>query len=306
MLLTSDANGTPHGPLYALPNRLQLLDILSGFLLNKLISLAEMVRFVTDSRARPTSKLPLLVIGAGLPRTATSSLQAALEELGFDPCLHMAQVIPHPEIMEILIEATSERNTERRQKLIRQLVDGYQTVCDMPAVFFLPDLLDIYPEAKIVLSTRPDSGSWVKSCYGSLGFFFTRPFYWIGLFWKSDRLWYRMNMRILEWCEERYGLADPFNAPMYEKYNEEVRAIAKEQGREILEFKAEDGWRPLCKFLNKDIPNSSFPRVNEKKTFRIIKAILIAKGLLGWSIAGGAAWLAWKFLPRLFLARISR
>ncbi len=32
----------------------------------------------------------LQVIGAGLPRTGTSSLKAALEILGFNPCYHMA------------------------------------------------------------------------------------------------------------------------------------------------------------------------------------------------------------------------
>jgi hypothetical protein len=259
-----------------------------------------MVRFVTDSLARPTKRAPLLVIGAGLPRTATSSLQAALEELGFDPCLHMAQIIPHPDRMETLIEAATESDNQRRQKLIRQLVDGYETVCDMPAVFFLPELLEIYPEAKIILTTRPDAVAWAKSCYASLGFFFTRPFYLIGFLWKSDRLWYRMNMHILDWSKEKYGMSDPFNATSYERHNDMVRTVAKERGREILEFKAEDGWKPLCEFLNKAVPDSEFPKVNEKKTFRIIKAILIAKGLLGWSALGGVAWLGWKFIPRFF------
>ncbi len=32
----------------------------------------------------------LQVIGAGLPRTGTTSLKAALEILGFNPCHHMA------------------------------------------------------------------------------------------------------------------------------------------------------------------------------------------------------------------------
>lgn len=32
----------------------------------------------------------LQVIGAGLPRSGTSSLKAALERLGFDPCHHMS------------------------------------------------------------------------------------------------------------------------------------------------------------------------------------------------------------------------
>ena len=32
----------------------------------------------------------LQVIGAGLPRSGTTSLKAALEMLGFDPCYHMS------------------------------------------------------------------------------------------------------------------------------------------------------------------------------------------------------------------------
>lgn len=32
----------------------------------------------------------LQVIGAGLPRSGTTSLKAALEILGFDPCHHMS------------------------------------------------------------------------------------------------------------------------------------------------------------------------------------------------------------------------
>ncbi|KAJ5082896.1 hypothetical protein N7532_011939 [Penicillium argentinense] len=259
-----------------------------------------MVRFINDSRARPTCSSPLVVIGAGLPRTATSSLQAALEELGYDPCLHMAQVIPHADRMETLIEATREKDTQRRQHLIHRLVNGYEMVCDMPAVFFLADLMDMYPKAKVVLTTRPNAETWATSCRASLGFFFTRPFYWVGLLRKCDRLWYQQNMYILEWSQETYGVGDVFTASMYEKYNESVRQIAKERGREILEFKAEDGWKPLCKFLKKDVPGSDFPRVNEKKALTIVKGIILTRGLLSWAAVGGTLWLCWKYLPGLF------
>ena len=36
------------------------------------------------------------VIGAGLGRTGTASLQSALEELGFGPCYHMYEVFANP------------------------------------------------------------------------------------------------------------------------------------------------------------------------------------------------------------------
>ena len=36
------------------------------------------------------------VVGAGLPRTGTSSLRVALEELLGGPCLHMSAIPGHP------------------------------------------------------------------------------------------------------------------------------------------------------------------------------------------------------------------
>jgi hypothetical protein len=32
-----------------------------------------------------------------------------------------------------------------------------------------------------------------------------------------------------------------------------------------LEFKLKDGWKPLCEFLGKEVPNEPFPHVNEGK-----------------------------------------
>ena len=40
--------------------------------------------------------MPLKIIGAGLGRTGTLSLKAALEELGFARCYHMADVLANP------------------------------------------------------------------------------------------------------------------------------------------------------------------------------------------------------------------
>jgi hypothetical protein len=260
-----------------------------------------MPRFLTDTRQPPTTPKPLLVIGAGLPRTATSSLQAALEKLGYNPCLHMAQIIPHAERQQLLINASREKDTAKRQKQIHELVDGYAAVCDMPAIFFLSDLMDMYPDAKVVLGVRPDAEIWARSCADSLGFFFTRRFYWIGFLWRTDRLWYRLNMRILEWCRERFGEGNIFSASFAGRYNEGVREIVKEKGGVVLEFRAEDGWGPLCGFLGREAPDEPFPRVNEKRTFAVIKAVLVAKGLISWVVLGGLVWIGYSYMLGLFL-----
>lgn len=262
-----------------------------------------MVRFLSDNRIAPTptsnpeQKQDLLVIGAGLPRTATSSLQAALEELNLTPCLHMAQIIPHTSRQELLIAATHTKDTATRQKQIQTLIAGYAAVCDMPAIFFLSDLMDMYPDARVILTTRPNAETWAESCRESLGFFFTRWFAVLGVLWGTERLWFKLNMRILEWCREKFGAGeDIFSAGFYERYNEFARGVVRERGGQVLEFKAEDGWGPLCDFLGREVPGSVFPRVNERKTFVFIKWVLVLKGVVSWGVLWGLSWLAWRYL----------
>jgi len=257
-----------------------------------------MVRFITDSSKRPSAgHASLLVIGAGLPRAATSSMQAAFEQLGFQPCMHMAEIIPHPAREQLLLDAMRETDRERRQKLLKELVGGYVAICDVPAVAFVPELMDMYPDAKVVLNGRPNSELWARSCAESLGFFFTPWFKWAGMLWKTDRLWYALNMECRRYCKANFGADDLFTAKMYETYHESVRAEAAKRGKEVLEFKAEDGWEPLCGFLQKDVPNTPFPRLNEKKTFAVIKAIIIAKGLFSWAALFGSGWVMWQYGP---------
>jgi hypothetical protein len=38
----------------------------------------------------------------------------------------------------------------------------------------------------------------------------------------------------------------------------------------LLEFDLKDGWRPLYKFLEKDVPDREFPRVNEAAVLKKI------------------------------------
>ena len=45
--------------------------------------------------------MTLEVMGAGFGRTGTTSLTAALEELGFGPCYPMIEVFENPEHVEL-------------------------------------------------------------------------------------------------------------------------------------------------------------------------------------------------------------
>ena len=74
-----------------------------------------MVSIMQDGVAAGVPSPTLEVIGAGLERTGTLSLHAALERLGFALCEHMTNCFAHPERFALWLEAARR---ERAGELI--------------------------------------------------------------------------------------------------------------------------------------------------------------------------------------------
>ena len=97
------------------------------------------------------------VIGAGLPRTATTTQMVALEQLGFGPCYHMRDLLAD---LEVGPAAVGKRR-RGRPDWERIFGDAHSTV-DWPSARYYRELMDYYPDAKVLLSVR-DSEAWVRS-----------------------------------------------------------------------------------------------------------------------------------------------
>ncbi len=79
--------------------------------------------------------------------------------------------------------------------------------------------------------------------------------------------------------------------------------VSKER---LLEWSAEDGWEPLCKFLGKDIPKEPFPNTNDAAGFEGRKDRLLKRYTLqavrnmaitsGCAVAAGVV--GWKMLSQ--------
>lgn len=52
---------------------------------------------------------------------------------------------------------------------------------------------------------------------------------------------------------------------VHQKSMNKVRELVPKEG--LLEWKAQDGWGPLCEFLGEKQPEEAFPRVNEGAEF---------------------------------------
>ena len=54
----------------------------------------------------------------------------------------------------------------------------------------------------------------------------------------------------------------------YNAYYTQVRDMVPPERR--LEYKLSDGWGPLCAFLDRDVPDEPFPRLNDTQSFGVL------------------------------------
>src|ERR1700722_4088381 len=106
---------------------------------------------------RQKESIAMKVIGAGLPRTATTTQMIAFEALGFDHCYHMRDVLGDLESQLPLWESVAAGNPDWEQ-----IFKGSESTVDWPSGRYYRELIDYYPEAKVVLSVR-DGAGWVRS-----------------------------------------------------------------------------------------------------------------------------------------------
>jgi len=242
----------------------------------------------------------LIVIGAGQMRTGTMSTHLALERLLGKPCYHMKYVIRNQEEAVPKWIKAFDRNGNLTEEEWREIFRGYLATVDNPGCQFYKELMEVFPNAKVLLNVR-DADAWVKSIrqttvaeeWGKLRrSWFGRYGIRRSLFQLLDKKFLRGYPSALEYASDQEW-KDYFN-----RWNEEViRYVPKDR---LLVFRVEEGWGPLCRFLQVPEPvGEPFPRVNDSAEFKrrtarmiFIKNVVyaaIAVGLAAASI-GVVAW----------------
>lgn len=74
----------------------------------------------------------------------------------------------------------------------------------------------------------------------------------------------------------------------YQEHIEEIRAHVPED--QLLIFSVDQGWEPLCRFLGKEVPDMTFPNVNDSEEFQVFIRRLciicyVVLGILGLGFA---------------------
>ncbi|EZF34679.1 hypothetical protein H101_01784 [Trichophyton interdigitale H6] len=216
---------------------------------------------------------PMRLLVLGLPRTGTTSICAALEVLGFNP-YHYNEVLKnnnnkHFEIWLEAVRAKYDGIGEPFQGAdFDQLLWNYDAVTDDPCCLFAEELIAAYPDAKVILTTRP-SDAWFKSM---------KKLILEILSWKSWRLlcyfdrefsapYQALLHRTTSVLSKGRPPCDPSSQNAFiESFDEHSKRVRAAVPRErFLEFRADQGWGPLCEFLGVPVPGSKYPHLNSGK-----------------------------------------
>ncbi|KAG4440952.1 hypothetical protein IFR05_003581 [Cadophora sp. M221] len=139
----------------------------------------------------------------------------------------------------------------------------YSAISDLPAIMFAKELIEAYPEAKIILSTR-DVDAWHRSMALSIDanahdkvrhfmqLFHPLTFQYT-VFTKIYHIFFQGDFK-------NQG------RNVYEEYNAMIRGLAPKD--RFLEYHVSEGWEPLCEFLGKDVPKREMLNENSGKVFQ--------------------------------------
>jgi hypothetical protein len=209
------------------------------------------------------------VIGAGLPRTATTTQKLALEMLGLGPCYHMRDMMS-----DMAANVPLWRRAFDGESPWDEIFAGFNSTTDWPGAFFWRELIDVYPDAKVLLSVR-DAESWERSMADTINQIYfgdslmrhlAKARHHVDPGWAG---W--MDLMIdMNWADTgtfagTEGRREPMMAAM-ERFNEEVKSTVPAE--RLLVWHPKDGWEPMCEFLDVEVPDDPLPQVNDTQAFK--------------------------------------
>lgn len=200
------------------------------------------------------------IIGAGFGRTGTLSLKKALEQLGFGPCYHMFEAWKKPRHIRLWLELSYGKKIDWKDPF-----QHFQSALDFPASLYYQELMDYYPDSKVILTVR-DPGSWYESTFQTIYKFRNAFPNWMKILFPPGARYFDMIDRTL------WGIPGIFKGRFEDRehsikvFENHIKAVKDSVPSErLLVFSVKEGWKPLCEFLGIDkIPDKPFPHINDR------------------------------------------
>lgn len=199
--------------------------------------------------------MTLRLIGAGLPRTGTSSLREALRLLLDAPIYHMSEAFAHPEHFPTWVAAM-----HGRPPVWDDFLAGYAAGVDAPFSSCWRELAAAYPDAPVLLSHRGSATIWYRSMESTV---LARTREIQAMDDDADPM---VAMFRSMFDDDFSDLDDP--ADVMAGYERRMAQVRAEIGPErLVEWQPAEGWEPLCRALGVPVPDRPFPHENTTAEF---------------------------------------
>lgn len=208
----------------------------------------------------------LQIVGAAYPRTGTVSLKLALEQLGFGPCHHMAEMIAHPEMAPLWIAAAEGRPDWDA------IFANYKSCADAPSCMYWREITAKYPQARVILTER-DPEEWFASTQATV--------------FSPEWIAATLKMPLGPFFQTLYDSYEgqihdhDYMIGNYRRYCDDVKAVIPPD--RLLAYRTGSGWEPLCRFLDVPVPEAPFPKINTRDEMRARLSGAISRGSIGAS-----------------------
>lgn len=208
------------------------------------------------------------IICVGVMRTGLKTLHRALRNLGY------SNIYDQEEIVSKYDKWCDVLRNRATKATFASIFEGNEVIMGMPTFCFWEQLVEIYPQAKIILTVRSEDEWWesVKTAKmlmdnelpGS-------PLRYGSVMRQVESLMvpsYHKFCQVLRFAWNTtlgaQGLdGDELNEVAargnYRRHNSYVRNCFEKDESRFLVYDVRDGWEPLCKFLGKDVPGVDFP-----------------------------------------------
>ncbi len=203
--------------------------------------------------------MALRVVGAGLGRTGTASLQLALQQLLDGRCYHMGETFGRPDDIPVW-QAAGNGSSPDWQTFLAE----YVATVDWPACAFWRELAAANPDAIVLLSTRSSADAWWKSADDTIFQIPRRelpadapPVFGAQIAMVGDLF---AKTFTPDWQDEDSAKR------AYDAHNAAVRAEV--DPARLVDWLPGDGWEPICAALGVAVPSDPFPHVNSTADFR--------------------------------------
>lgn len=202
---------------------------------------------------------PLQVICAGPSRSATESLSIALQKLDIETC-HGWWIYEKGYRCQQLCKLGRKKfrgppdgETHITAADFDNIFGHAEAVVDTPATFACAELIEAFPDAKVILNMRRDKDKWHKSIMGTVASLHQNWIVWLVCMFNKEAFW-MWDLTHNFWMPGMYHSQWPGGTTnglaycgkwCYRDHCNMMRGmVPKEQ---LLEWHVEDGWEPLCK-----------------------------------------------------------